>query len=268
MKVAVITDIHGNIHALEAVLADIETQRVDEIVIAGDTVNILPGSKTCWDRVMALGCVVLRGNHEYYVYTCGTPAAPPEWQQERFKGLAWLREQFSGADVQAMRALPMTHSLPDLLVTHASPTSFFDSVAVDTPLERLLELFGSVDESLIVRGHNHKWFEHRWDGHTLITVNSCGLPLTGTTDAPYLLLEKRERWRIEQRLVPYAVDAALATMDEAYLEHMGPLGPIFRRELQTAKNHLLPFLGQYLRPVDNGELTLTSAVEKFLTKTA
>jgi predicted phosphodiesterase len=268
MKVAVVTDIHGNIHALEAVLADIEAQSVDEVVIAGDTVNVLPNAKACWDRVMALGCPVLRGNHEYYAYTCGTPDAPLEWQQERFKGLTWLRDQFSDADLEAMRALPMTHTLPDLLVTHASPTSFFDSVAADTPVKRLRELFGGVEEALIVRGHNHKWFEHRWDGHTLITVDSCGLPLTGKAQAPYLLLEKRACWHAQRRRVPYDLEAALATMDEAYLETMGPLGVIFRRELETAQNHLMPFLGLYLGAVDSGALTLSQAVERFLNERA
>ena len=128
MRVAVLTDVHGNLYALEAALRDARAQAVDEIVVAGDTVNILPHSRACWDMVTALGCPVLRGNHEHYLYTCGTPAAPPEWAQERFKGLFWLRTQFSDADVLAMRALPVVYRLPGLLVTHASPRSFFDTL--------------------------------------------------------------------------------------------------------------------------------------------
>lgn len=268
MKVAVVTDVHGNIHALDAVLQDIENESVDEIVVAGDTVNIMPGSKACWDRVVALGCPVLKGNHEHYLTTYGTPEAAPEWSQERFKGLGWLQGHFSKSDLEALRALPMTYSLPDLLVTHASHRSLFDSVEPETPMSRVLELFGEIEEPLIVRGHNHKWLEHHWWGHTLITVNSCGLPLTGVRDAPYLLLELRDIWHVEKRQVPYDVDAALATMNESYLEQMGPLGPLFRRELKTARNHLMPFLAQYLQAVDSGELTLTHAVERFLTETA
>ena len=264
MRLAVITDIHGNIHALEAVLRDIEVQAVDQIVVAGDTVNILPHSKVCWDPVMALGFPVLEGNHEYYLYTYGTPSAPPEWTQERFKGLAWLRDQFSDADVLAMQALPMTYTLPDLLVTHASPRSLFDNVLVDTPTGSLREMFGDVDEMLIVRGHNHKWNKHRWDGHALVTVASSGLPLTGRHEAQYLLLEKRQHWRYKKRLVAYDLEAALATMDDAYLEHYGPVGKIFKRKLRTARGHTLPFLAQYLEPIDRSELSLARAVEQFL----
>jgi hypothetical protein len=242
MRLAVITDIHGNIHALEAVLRDIAAQAVDEIVIAGDTVNILLNSKACWDMVTALGCPVLKGNHEYYLYAYGTPDMTSEWMQERFKGLAWLREQFSNTDIHMVQALPMTYRLPDLLITHASPRSLFANVETDTPADKLREAFGDVGATFIVRGHNHKWYEHRWEDHTLVTVASCGLPLTGRLEAPYLLLEKRDRWHFKKRFIRYDLEAAVATMDEAYLEYYGPVGKLFKRELLTGRGHTLPIL--------------------------
>ena len=64
MRVAIISDLHGNTFALEAILEDVAEQNVDQIVIAGDSVNIHPNSKTCWNMVLDLGCVVLQGNHE------------------------------------------------------------------------------------------------------------------------------------------------------------------------------------------------------------
>lgn len=267
MRVAVIADIHGSVHALEAALHDAEARAVDEIVIAGDTVNILPGSKTCWERVTGLGCPVLKGNHEHYLYTCGTPAAPPEWTQERFKGLWWLREQFSDAEVEAMRTLPLTYALPGLLVTHASPRNPFATVEEGTPAERLRELFEGVAEPLIVRGHNHRWYENRWDEKVLVSVSSCGLPLGGRQEAQYLLLEKQKGqggWRCERRFVPYDREAALATLDAAYLEHYGPIGSIFRRELQLGKDLLFPFWAEFSEPVEQGGLTLAEATKRFL----
>ena len=76
MRVAVITDVHGNLGALEAVLAHGERLGVDETVVAGDTVNILPHSRACWDLARSRGLHVLLGNHEY-VATYGTPEADP-----------------------------------------------------------------------------------------------------------------------------------------------------------------------------------------------
>ncbi len=141
VRVAVIADVHGNLEALRAVLAHIEQGGVDEIVVAGDTVNISPHSKACWDLVRSLGCPILRGNHELYIYSYGTPEADPTWAEERFKGLAWVQSQFSADDLRAMRRLPLPHALPDLLVPHASPRSVFDSVSEDTPVEKLREMF-------------------------------------------------------------------------------------------------------------------------------
>ena len=77
MRLAVLTDIHGNLAALNAVLEHISTQNVDQIVVAGDTVNVLPDSSACWDLVMSLDCTVLRGNHERYLFDYGTPKADP-----------------------------------------------------------------------------------------------------------------------------------------------------------------------------------------------
>ena len=266
MRIAVITDVHGNLGALEAVLAHSKRLGVDETVVAGDTVNILPHSKTCWDLVRSRGVSVLLGNHELYVATYGTPEADPVWTDERFKGLAWVQSQFGADDLAAMRGLPLTYTLPGLLVTHASPRSVYDSVEENTPEELLREMFG-VPETFIVRGHNHSWLERRWDDRTLITVASCGLPLKGRLEAQYALLTlSGGRWHYERQFVPHDREAALASLDEHYLEMMGPLGHIFKRELATGKNHLLPFLFQNLPAVERGDVTLADAVRRFLSE--
>ena len=175
MRIAVITDVHGNSGALEAVLAHSERLGVDETVVAGDTVNILPHSKACWDLVRSRGVHLLLGNHELYVATYGTPEADPVWTDERFRGLAWVQSQFGVDDLLAMRGLPLTYRLPGLVVTHASPRSVYDSVEENTPEGLLREMFGvpetlGVPEMLVVRGHNHSWLERRWDERTLVTV--------------------------------------------------------------------------------------------------
>ena len=265
MRVAVITDVHGNLGALEAVLAHAAQREVDQIVVAGDTVNILPHSKACWDLVRSLGCPVLKGNHELYIYTYDTPEADPAWTEERFQGLAWVHSQFSADDLNVMRQLPLTYELPDLLVTHASPRSVFDSVDKTTPTEKLNEMFAPA--GLIVRGHNHSWLERHWQGRTLVTVASCGLPLGGRLEAQYALLTKKERWHYEKQFVPYDRDAALASMDAHYMEMMGPLGHVLKRELATGRSLLMPFLFENLTAIDRGEVTLAGAVEHFLART-
>ncbi len=266
MKVAVITDVHGNLGALEAVLAHIRQGGVDQTVVAGDTVNILPQSKACWDVVQSLGCPVLKGNHELNICTHSTPEADPAWTEERFQGLAWVRSQFSADDLNAMRQLPLTYKLPDLLVTHASPRSLFDSVEETTPVETLNEMFAPA--RFIIRGHNHGWLERHWEGRTLVTAASCGLPLQGRLEAQYALLTKKDRWHYKKQFVPYDRDAALASMDAHYIEMMGPLGRLFKRELATGRDHLSPFFLQHREAIDRKEVALAVVVEQFLAQRA
>ena len=267
MRIAVLADVHGNLAALRAVLAHIETQHAEQTIVAGDVVNVMPHSKACWDTVMALGCPVLKGNHEHYLTSYGGPDAHPDWSSERFQGLAWAQGQFSKADLERMRELPLTYQLPGLLVTHAAPQDVFASVHADTPVETLRALFRDTSD-FIVRGHNHRWLERRWDSRTLLTIQSCGLPLGGSLDAQYVILtRKNDCWHYEKQFVPYDREATLAAMDEGYLEVMGPTGHLFKRELATGKSLILPFLRDYLAVAD-GQLPLSEAVMTFLTREA
>ena len=266
MRLAVLTDVHGNLAALEAVLEHISSQNIDQVVVAGDTVNVLPDSRTCWDLVSSLNLAVLRGNHERYLFDYGTSAADPAWTSERFLGLGWTLRQFDSTDLDTMRALPMTYRLSNLLVCHATPENDQANIVADTPITEVEKLFAGTSEAVIVRGHNHRWIERTWTGHTLVSMASTGLPLNGNTDAQYLLLEQHPGgWRWEKQFVPYDVEKTLKRFDTSgYTEAGGPMVPLFREEVRTAKGHLMPFLWQYLESVENGELSLTEAVQRFL----
>ena len=215
---------------------------------------------------MALGCPVLKGNHEHYLTGYGTAAAHPDWSTERFQGLAWAQGQFNEADLRVMRELPLTYQLPGLLVTHAAPHYIFARVYEDTPTETLRDLFHGTSEPLIVRGHNHNWLERHWDSRTLLTIQSCGLPLGGSLDAQYVILTRQAGcWYYEKQFVPYDRETTLAAMDEAYLELMGPMGHLFRQELETGRHQTLPFLREYLG-VNPPALLLSEAVTTFLAR--
>jgi predicted phosphodiesterase len=182
MRVAIISDLHGNTFALEAILEDIAKQGVDQIIVAGDSVNGHPNSKQCWDMVMALGCPVLQGNHEQYMYRLNTPSAEPEWTEEHFQTIRYFHSQFSSTNLEKMRALPFTYSLPDLLVCHATPGDAFKSLFSHSSELELETAFAGTLESNIVRGHNHNWFTAQWNGRTLYSIDAAGLPLTGNTE--------------------------------------------------------------------------------------
>ena len=264
MRVAIISDLHGNTFALEAILEDVTEQNVDQIVIAGDSVNIHPNSKTCWDMVLDLGCVVLQGNHEQYMYRVGTPDASSEWNEPRFQMIRYFHAQFSSSDLEEMRALPLTYHLPDLLICHATPRDTFKTLTPQTPKLELEDLFSGTHEPFIVRGHNHNWFSLQWNGRNLWSIDAAGLPLSGNIQAAYAILTRHNTWQLEQRFVSYDHAAALKVMNDAYIAGVGALGHILRLELATARPHLVPFFLRYGLVLEAGTVTLEDAVQRFI----
>jgi predicted phosphodiesterase len=265
MRVAIISDLHGNTFALEAILEDIAKQGVDQIIVAGDSVNGHPNSKQCWDLVMALGCPVLQGNHEQYMYRLGTEAAEPEWTQERFQTIRYFHSQFSSSDLEKMRVLPFTYSLPDLLVCHATPGDAFKSLFSHSSKLELEQAFAGTSETCIVRGHNHNWFTTQWKERTLHSIDAAGLPLSknGKPIAPYAILSLQKTWSLEKRLVTYDHQAAVAAMNDAYIANVGAMGYLWKLELQTAQEHLNPFFKQYFAALKSQEIGFEDAVWQY-----
>ena len=242
MRLAVLADIHGNLAALEAALAAVKAMRIERIVVAGDVVVGGPDSAACWARVTALGCPVLRGNHERYVFDFDTPRAKPEWSGEQFGPVRWAHGQFSAAERAELAALPMTlrfDDVPGVLFVHGSPRNDVDLLFPYTSDAEVAEKFGGQRERLIVRGHNHYCGVRSWDGGRITTVGSVGLPLDGTVSAQFTTLEQRggsaDEWTVQHHSVPYDVDATRRRCRESgYLDNAGPIARLYERELASA----------------------------------
>jgi predicted phosphodiesterase len=214
MRIAVISDIHGNRQALEAIIEDLAQQDVDEVVVAGDTVRMLPDSRRCWQMVQALTQNVIKGNHEFLTHDFQElQAKDPMYSSDRFAPLRACVAQFSSEELEQMRALQISLRYPDLLLTHATPRNLFENIDESTSREELREIFARSTETFIVRGHNHEWLEHEFDGRVVTTIGSCGL--AGRTNTQYAILTNKTTWRLERRCLTYDRQALLAQMDES-----------------------------------------------------
>jgi predicted phosphodiesterase len=253
MRLALIADIHGNLPALEAVLAEIAVLRPDRLVVAGDVVDGGPDSAGCWRRVKALGCPVIRGNHERYVFDYGTERADPAWRSPQFAPLRFARAELTGEEMAELAALPTSWrdpAHPELLVVHASLRGDNDSIFPYTPEAQIDPMFEGLDPqvSVIVRGHNHACSTREWAGRRIVTTGSTGLPQDGNPAAQFLLLELGSSgvWSVRHRAVRYDVGATLRRFRESgYLEKTGPLGRLFYREMETGTHQVVPFLRFY-----------------------
>jgi predicted phosphodiesterase len=253
MRIAILADVHGNLAALEAALAAVERLRPDRLVVAGDVVNGGPDSAACWERVKVLGCPVLRGNHERYVFDFGGERAAPEWSTSRFGPLQATVAALTAAQRAELSVLPLAWSEPEapgLMVVHASARADRDSVLAYTPEDTLAAMFpGPALPPLIVRGHNHICATREWNGRRIVTAGSVGLPLDGNPIAQFTVLERRgDRWDVHHHAVPYDVEATLGRFRKTgYLDRCGPMGRLLMREVATGAPHLVPFLRFWAR---------------------
>jgi predicted phosphodiesterase len=266
MRLAVLSDVHGNLQALEAVLEHAQKQNVDQIIIAGDLVNYLADSRACWDLVRSLKLPIIRGNHERYIFHYDTAFAKPEWYQENFQGLPSVVQQFTPEERQVMSELPLHLHFNNLLITHASFRADNDSFSADTPATELEKMFAGSSEDFIFRGHNHRFFSAGFGTRVIESLGSVGLPLDGTPQAKYGIAENHgEDWHFSRHQVAYNQAGAIKRfINSGYLEVGGPIAKIALRELQTSKDHLNLFLTNYDRWSQHKTLSMSQAVDAFV----
>lgn len=234
MKIAAISDIHGNLNALQAVLADIEREGVDQIINCGDTLGgPLESAKTA-DLLMARGIPMIAGNHERQLLTL-----PPE---KLNRSDACTASEINDAHRAWLASAPPTLWLADhVFICHGTPSSdlhyWLETITDDfgqhgsvgvrpASYTEVSQRLGSGEHtrraSLIVCGHTHVprlvQLNSPDGGHAITVVNagSVGLPgyddihphkhwiETGSPHARYALMEKTAQgWNVQLRSVAY-----------------------------------------------------------------
>jgi predicted phosphodiesterase len=264
MRLAVLSDVHGNLQALEAVLEHAQKQKVDQIIVAGDLVVGLPDSRACWDLIQSLKMPMIRGNHERYLAHFGTEKL--NWSGEQFKPISWTVNQFSQDERMQLESLPLHLHLDNLLIVHASYRSDYDTIKIETSAEELEEMFTGSDETFIIRGHNHLSFSVSFNNRHIESLGSTGLPLDSSPQADYAILEKYgPTWHVKRQAIEYDRETTIQRFtDTGYLEEGGPIAKLFLQELLSSRIQLIPFLNNYKQWSQNETLTMTQAVDAFI----
>jgi putative phosphoesterase len=200
MTVAVLSDIHGVLPALDAVLAEPDVRAADRIVLLGD-MAAGPMPVETLDRLLALGdrAVWVRGNadRELAASARGDGKFVPD------PIFPWAARQLRPADLPILDALPLTVTLDGMLFCHATPRNDTEIVLVDSPLERWAEVLDGVAASTVVLGHTHMPFTRLADRRLIVNPGSVGMPY-GTGGAHWALLGDG----VELRRTRYDVEAA------------------------------------------------------------
>lgn len=152
MRTAVLTDIHANKEALQAVLTDLQARSIDRIAILGDIVGYGPDPGWCVDRVAELvgqGAICIRGNHDNAI---GDPGESMGNLARR--AIEWTRPQLNDAQKAFLKSLPLIHTEPGLRLVHASANDPQDWIYV-TSESRAMPSFRVCAEPMIFCGHVH-----------------------------------------------------------------------------------------------------------------
>jgi predicted phosphodiesterase len=188
MRLALISDQHGNDVAFRAVLADVERLGVDEIVCLGDVVQGGTEPAQTLDRLAALGCETVLGNADAFLLE--VPVDSPEPVTERqLEVRDWTLSQLGSSHVEQMRAFgPVVRRELDgvsLLLFHGSPRSY-DDVLLPELGGGALEPFLGQEAALLAGGHTHLQWKRRI-GHALyVNPGSVGISYDRHVDPPVL----------------------------------------------------------------------------------
>jgi putative phosphoesterase len=179
LRVAALYDIHGNLPALDAVLAEVDA---DVVLVGGDFVAG-PWPAETYERLRALEGDVrfIRGNADREVVEEAPGRAPPEL-------------------MEFLRSLPLTESIGDVLFCHATPRNDEEIFTRISPDERWQETLAGVDADVVVCGHTHIQFDRRVGDVRLVNAGSIGMPYEREPGAYWALLDRTD---VELRRTQY-----------------------------------------------------------------
>lgn len=232
-RIAIISDIHGNLPALEAVLEDIHNREIKTIYCLGDLAGKGPSSAEAVDKIRENCEVVIKGNWDYYMT-----------EMHDNEALMWHQNKLGANRLEYIRELPIYKEFymggKLIRLCHASPNDLFHRVYLSTEKSERLKLFAAtptlnIMADVVGYGDIHGAHIDNFDGKTIFNVGSAGNPLE-ITQASYGIIEGKLNDKEQSALaitlvrVPYDIDLAI---EHAVLTDM-PGKTEYINELKTA----------------------------------
>ena len=232
MRIAFISDIHGNFTALQAVLADINSQAIDQIICLGDTVTIGPQPVEVLNALRELNCVYIKGNHDAAVLNPES-AFQYDITDHLIPDMYWCKNKLSPDDLKFIDSFKPLHeiALPNgntILAFHGSPLSFTDIIQATTPPELLDAYFGEQKSDIFIGGHSHIQMVRRYEDKLILNSGSIGNafkfafspgnPVSLLPWAEYMIIaQSGNTLNIDSRRVYFDTDELLKKVKESQL---------------------------------------------------
>lgn len=269
IRVAVISDIHGNVPALEAAMVDLAAQQPDEVLVAGDLVGRGPGGSEVIARIAETGWNTLIGNHEELLMMVRDGDVPANLAGTAMgEAVQWMADELDQAAVDFVRALPLSlrsrRSPEALLVVHGSPAGVSDGLGPWTSEEVLCEHERTTDADVLVCAHTHRPLDHRSQHGRVVNIGAVGLPFNRVPKAHYAIFRIHDDRpvEVERRVVDYDLEATIDFYHSSgFVSHSPLIADLLEREIREARPYLAKFIDwteRSRRPQDR------EALEEFL----
>ncbi len=242
-RLAVLSDIHGNLPALKAVLADArQFDPLAGILVAGDIITPLYHAEVL-QTLRELGAFMIQGNGENGLLAMKDGSAPEyTWTARQF---ALARHGYANVtqdDLDFINTLPVQRvfhlsGTDAIRIVHGSPRHIRESVFPDTQPERLDEIMAMVKEPVVVFGHTHISWQVRVGGRLALNPGAVTGPLDGRVGAQYAVLEwDGASWQADLRCISYEIESTARVFKESGLLSTGHLARAFLASLYTGQN--------------------------------
>ena len=245
-RIAIFSDIHGNLPALEAVLDDLVGQNIDEILVGGDLVGRGPQGSAVVHRVRELGLESIGGNHEEYLLDFRTKNIPYDWRvSEEWAASRWMAAELDDSAAAWITGLPFSIERPDFSLVHGTPVSNRQGIGPWTNDDVVCDFLDMVGENILICAHTHRQMVREIESGLVINTGSVGLPFDHDPRAQYLVLTRGGEWgwRPELRRVEYDLSKIFKVYEETgFLYQGGVTAELLRVELEHASPVLVPFL--------------------------
>jgi predicted phosphodiesterase len=237
MKLALISDIHGNLFAFDAILEDIHQREIEQILCLGDVVTGGPQPREVLIRLQEIGCPIVMGNTDALALDPHLHKHSSQYGQYLQDVEYWATQQLTDQDKAFIRTFQPTIEWPlndqaILLAYHGSPRSFSERILPETSLEQLDELFaGYPTAQILAGGHIHQQFFLRYRDKLVLNPGSVGLPLdrllarseSGARNPPWgeyaIITIEGNHFSVELLRVPFDIESFLAFLSQRGMPH-------------------------------------------------
>lgn len=234
MRIAIISDIHGNAVALETVLNALTAQKIDNILCLGDVASGGPQPQGVLERLQQLGCPVVMGNTDEWLLQPQLKSTTDQFTQWSQDVQLWCSQQLSSLHQAYIRTFQPTieYPLTDgklLLGYHGSPRSYREGIIATTLDEEVEQAFAGVKAAIMVGGHTHMQMFRRYKDILILNPGSVGAaldrvsPLNEMHNAPwaeYAIIDAEgNALYVEMQRVPFDLQALAESALKSGMPH-------------------------------------------------